>query len=61
MKSDCERSEMSARLRLLLENNHEQVDEAIGDISGKSCASLLGLFEGPTLRDATKYSGGGVK
>jgi len=30
----------------------EQIDEAIGDISGESCASLLGLFEGPPLREA---------
>jgi hypothetical protein len=43
------------------EEDHEQIDEAIGDISGESCASLLGVFEGPTLREECKYSGGGVK
>jgi hypothetical protein len=29
----------------------EQIDEAIGDISGESCASLRGVFEQPTLRE----------
>jgi hypothetical protein len=29
---------------------HEQIDEAIGDISGESCASLRELFEPPTVR-----------
>jgi len=24
--------------------DHEQIDEAIGDISGESCASLLGIY-----------------
>lgn len=27
-----------------------EIDEAIGDISGESCASLRELFEPPTLR-----------
>ena len=33
---------------------HEQIDEAIGDISGESCASLRGLFEPSALRVARK-------
>ena len=31
--------------------SNEQIDEAIGDISGESCASLRGVFEQPTLRE----------
>jgi len=33
---------------------YEQIDEAIGDISGESCASLGGLFEPSALRVARK-------
>ena len=32
-------------------HHHEQIDKAIGDISGESCASLRGVFEQPTLRE----------
>jgi len=35
---------------LLAGRKYEQIDEAIGDISGESCASLRGVFEKPTLR-----------
>ena len=40
---------------------YDQIDEAIGDISGESCPSLRELFEPPTVRVPRKQSGGGAK
>jgi hypothetical protein len=46
---------MSARQRSR-EYNHEQIDEAIGDISGESCASGYSINVGPTSLPSSGFA-----